>query len=181
LLHEIKAKVLEPLVKNSPNLPQNIVEILIGYHNGHGPHDFDRKNPETALARRILHRFLLENREKMTLYEFFSLLEQDYEWELLSVSVALLLVAKVHRLSNGLPDDTTLLIYVGLDEFNQIGSACQCNKFPTSDSHFHLRHIVEAIGNVYIEPPSGTSHLLHGRNLSEAFGHDFEPIWISIR
>jgi hypothetical protein len=158
LLHEVLPRVLEPLLKNNPHFPQHVVQILVTYQNGHGPQNVDRTNPEAAFAWRILHRYFLENRKATTLIPFLRNLEEKYDWEKLTVMDALSLVAEAHRSSQNLSNETPLLIYLGLDEFNKMCSnLCQCKKPDYSSQHVHLRHVIEAIGDFYVEPPPGIS------------------------
>jgi len=142
-------------LKENPSLPKHIVELFITYHNGHNPTDFfDKKNPAAAFAWRILHRFFLENRQQTTLNAFFHTIENQFEWESFQIPQALSLVAKAYREAHSLSKDERILIYLGLDEFNRMGSTCNCPRF---SPHLHLRHLVEELGNVYVEPPTGTT------------------------
>jgi len=142
-------------VIQQPTLPKQIVEILITYQNGKGPTPLDMLNPQAVFAWRILHRYFVENQgqPESELDSFFKTLVSEYDWQALSIREALLIIASVHRKVNFLSENTEILIYIGLDEFNLMCTECRCPIH--KKSHVHLRHIIEQIGKHYINPPDG--------------------------
>jgi hypothetical protein len=100
-----------------------------------------------------LYRFFLENDDKGTDFESF-LETLPSNWEALSIETALKAVAIAFCSSEKLPENTPLLIYLGLDEFNKMESTCR-NCDYTKKEHLRLRHIVNAIGGAYVRPPQG--------------------------